>query len=351
MVVEGTALCDEKNTVNHPSDGLFMPAHKGIAYSFGSKQFRERRNPTSGNDLHRKYSVYGVDCTGLIITLLQHQGVKMPFVDAPNFTHTFLKTINEQYENLFARDLGYLKEDKLESGDILVWPKHVGLIANNSKDGQVLINSNGTSMPKDQAAQNSNWGPKRGVNPVALKTAIYGPDWLGTGYHVLRLIETGDALDGGMVIYFDKKLGKGLICAKEDQSAGISWDANIFDGTKFIGNTVAGTSSELFTGVLNTAKIVQAIGWENNAAGLCDKLDLNGYTDWALPSLTESYYFSILQQEKGKGNFALGRYWTSTDSELASKTAAKVLYFAGAPTNNDNKFLKNRVRAIREFKL
>jgi hypothetical protein len=90
------------------------------------------------------------------------------------------------------------------------------------------------------------------------------------------------------------------------------------------GTDVPGTSAELGMGKANTALIVamlDTLGERGRAAQYCDTLNVNGYTDWFLPSKLELDQLYWQLAFKGVGEFlGLGQgYWSSTeyDSEKA----------------------------------
>jgi hypothetical protein len=94
---------------------------------------------------------------------------------------------------------------------------------------------------------------------------------------------------------------------------------------------VGATDSAVFTGKLNTDKIVAALGSGYYAAKLCDDLVLNGYSDWYLPSLLETKLMK--------------KYcWSST--ELSTTIA---LYNFSRRTTQGLKSLKRNIYAIRTF--
>ena len=91
MLTQAQALSGTK-IISYPAEGDTRPEHKGIAYSFGRRDVTQRLNPTAGNDLHRKYAVFGTDCSGLMITLLQSQGGSIVNTTVTGF-ETALRTV------------------------------------------------------------------------------------------------------------------------------------------------------------------------------------------------------------------------------------------------------------------
>ena len=61
----------------------------------------------------------------------------------------------------------------------------------------------------------------------------------------------------------------------------------------------------------NTINIVTYCSTMGIAARICYDLDLNGYTDWFLPSLDELSLMYTNLKLNGYGGFA-GNYWSST---------------------------------------
>ena len=98
---------------------------------------------------------------------------------------------------------------------------------------------------------------------------------------------------------------------------------------------------------LECASIDQSDGivW-NNASQLCTSYNLNGYTDWYLPSLEELNLMYINLKQNGIGNFADEYYWSSTEFNEAG---AAVQRFSDGTQANSNKEILRKVRVIRAF--
>jgi hypothetical protein len=117
----------------------------------------------------------------------------------------------------------------------------------------------------------------------------------------------GDSYKGGIVAYLFKAGNPGyvegephgFIIASSNQSSGIKWASN----------AVAGTSIELGTGNSNTNFIVANQGLGAYAAKICYDLELNGFTDWYLPSHGD--LSAIYPNKSIIGGFTNTFYWSS----------------------------------------
>jgi len=155
-------------------------------------------------------------------------------------------------------------------------------------------------------------------------------------------LEIGSDYQGGIIFYLDYSGQHGLICASYDQSPALPWS----NGTNIITNA---SGSDIGTGMANTTAIVAAQGAGSYAAQLCNDLDLNGYSDWYLPSKSECFYMYFnLKTLKGLGNFTDALYWSST--EASQNNVYSQYGNDGFPPNGGYyKNTLNHVRAIRSF--
>jgi hypothetical protein len=160
----------------------------------------------------------------------------------------------------------------------------------------------------------------------------------------------GDFRYGGVVFWVDG-LGGGLVCAKEDQSAGIQW----YNGANVTTNA---TGTVVRTGQANTTSIiaVQGATQTNYAAGLVKAYNGSGYTDWYLPSkdeLNQMYLnkatintTAIANGGSGFANTFPTYYWSST--EYGSNYARGCDFLYGSRDLNVKSNIY-RVRAVRAF--
>jgi len=165
----------------------------------------------------------------------------------------------------------------------------------------------------------------------------------------------GDFAHGGIVFWVDETGRHGLVCTKEDQSAGIIWARRFIDTEAF--------GDGLFFGKKNTSIIISAqtaVGDTDviYAALICDELTITEdgiiYDDWYLPSRTELNLMwknraAINRTALANGGNAFennGFYWSS--NEYTDNLAWMQLFYSV----NQHYYFKSdiaRVRAVRAF--
>jgi hypothetical protein len=157
----------------------------------------------------------------------------------------------------------------------------------------------------------------------------------------------GDSYEGGIVAYilqvgdpgYDASKQKGLIAAESDQSTGAEWGCN--------GVAIAGADgTAIGTGNQNTIDIMAGCATAGTAARLCGELDLNGYTDWYLPSKNE--LTQLWTNRVAIGGFTTEAYWSSSEQ---SDVGGWAKAFASGNNFANGKQYKIYVRAIRSFEI
>lgn len=150
-------------------------------------------------------------------------------------------------------------------------------------------------------------------------------------------LAVGQAYGGGIIFYLDTGGTSGLIAAPFDQGTDVPW----FNGSILVTHA---TGTGLGAGSTNTAAIIATQGSGNYAANLCDQLELNGFSDWFLPSKDELQ--ALFLQKNVVGGFDDGFYWSST--EHGEGSAWEQVFNTGTQYFT-NKNFHIHVRAIRAF--
>jgi len=142
------------------------------------------------------------------------------------------------------------------------------------------------------------------VKAVNALGTIYGSDMT-----FIAAYGIGENINGGFVFYIDGTDLHGLVCAPTDQSTGAIWGC--------IGTLITGADGiAVGTGNQNTIDIVNGCSTAGIAARLCNDLDLNGYTDWFLPSIDELglMYTNLYLNELGHlGGLESYSYYSSSE--------------------------------------
>jgi uncharacterized protein (TIGR02145 family) len=177
----------------------------------------------------------------------------------------------------------------------------------------------------------------------------YATNGVGTAYgeeiSFIPVYAVGDSYQGGIIFNITGTYPNqhGLICALADQGAGTTWGCD--------GSVIAGADgTTVGTGNQNTTDIVNGCPTAGIAARICSDLNLNGYTDWYLPSLDElgllvQKYRDTMSSDFGGAFY----YWSST--EYSGNPATEALYynFTSGVYVNASKTQTAHVRAIRTF--
>lgn len=158
----------------------------------------------------------------------------------------------------------------------------------------------------------------------------------------------GDFYQGGVIFYLDASGEHGLVSAVSDQSSEAVWGCppKVINGADGLA---------IGTGAQNTLDIVNGCSSTISgfAAELCDQLEMNGFSDWYLPSKDE---LNALYENREKVNATSTanngtvlegtEYWSS--SHLNSNTVWIQHFSAGNQSGASEDKLYN-VRAIRSF--
>ena len=161
--------------------------------------------------------------------------------------------------------------------------------------------------------------------------------------------QVGDLAQGGIVFYVDSTGEKGLVAALEDLTGSFDWGC--------YGESVNGTDGTFIgTGYQNTLDIVnQGCATENGgitAAQAALDAEINGYSDWYLPSYNElREMYNTIGNGGSEGNIggfsnSWSFYWSSSVGNIGY---AWVLNFDSGTSDSHGEFRADRVRVIRAF--
>ncbi len=99
-------------------------------------------------------------------------------------------------------------------------------------------------------------------------------------------------------------------------------------------------------GLVVAASDLGKLDW-TNAITACNELELNGYSDWRLPTKEELDALYTTLKLHGKGDFENSSYWSS--SEYNSYYAWRQSFNTGKVDRRGNKTKQQLVRAVRDF--
>jgi hypothetical protein len=170
----------------------------------------------------------------------------------------------------------------------------------------------------------------------------------------------GESYGGGIIFYVYDGGKHGLIAATSDQSSDAKWDLSKGNETRAkangIGAGIRNTTTIIISSEISQRKSFKDNGWsfdsEDFAAVICNEYSKSEtvnslettYGDWYLPS---KYELNLLYLKRSTvGNFAADKYWSSTESD---EDKAWTINFSTSSNSPDEKTIKNRVRAIRNF--
>jgi len=155
-----------------------------------------------------------------------------------------------------------------------------------------------------------------------------------------KIGDTGPA--GGIVFYDKGSFSNGwryLEAAPTETEFTAQWGGR--------GTDIAGTTTTIGSGKRNTEIIVGKLGI-SSAAGMCTRLNFDGFTDWFLPSKDGLDLMYKNLKLMGWGGFSDSFYWSSSQD---SNTRAFSQFLSNGDQSSfaPNKTLGYSVRAVRAF--
>jgi hypothetical protein len=155
----------------------------------------------------------------------------------------------------------------------------------------------------------------------------------------------GDIGPAGGRIFYDKgEYSDGwryMEAAPASSEIDVPWGADSLD--------VIGTQLGIGSGKRNTELIIAGLidlGETGKAALMCREFNINGFSDWFLPSRNELNLMYVNLHLQGIGDFSGNWYWSS--SQCCSDHAWYIDFDHGGQYG-DIKYYQNRVRAVRFF--
>lgn len=149
----------------------------------------------------------------------------------------------------------------------------------------------------------------------------------------------GASYAGGTVFYLSADGQHGMV---------VTQDLGTYPWSVGPDSSLTNCDDDFGTGLQNTQNIVTATGSGSYAAKVCLDLNLNGYSDWYLPSKEELY--KVYQNETTNG-FS-GTYWSSTEVVYQNSSYGWFIKWGpGIPfsSNMTDKSSQFKVRAVRNF--
>ncbi|MCX6737911.1 MAG: InlB B-repeat-containing protein [Candidatus Parcubacteria bacterium] len=204
--------------------------------------------------------------------------------------------------------------------------------------GSGTITVNGTTVVSGEASGEIalTAGVEATITTIATETGKSAKTYT---IYITRIPAIGGDFQGGKVAYVDGTGLHGFIVATADQSTGAQWGC--------YETTISGADgTAIGTGNQNTIDIMAGCSTAGIAARLCGDLDLNGYTDWYLPSKDELNQLWV--NRVAIGVFVDGTNYRSS-SEVDSRHAWLQDFYGGFQDNTTSKAYLMYVRAIRSF--
>jgi hypothetical protein len=121
-----------------------------------------------------------------------------------------------------------------------------------------------------------------------------------------REYQVGDTGPAGGIVFYDRGFREDGWRYLEAAPASMEYEGEW--GVR--GTNISGTSTEVGSGKKNTQILSASLS--NQAAQICARMNIRGFTDWFLPSRDELYYMYRNLASRGLGSFDKGYYWSSS---------------------------------------
>lgn len=169
---------------------------------------------------------------------------------------------------------------------------------------------------------------------------------LDNGLSIERALQTypvdslyGKFYQGGFVFYVNTTDFTGMVISPTNIKEYLYWHFNE--------DKTGATDTTFGAGESNTSTIISVVGTDTFAAQVCSDLELNGYSDWYLPSLGELDVIRLNLYNKKLGNLSPFYYWSSSEGNKSFH--AWMMYLPNGNVAQEEKRTNRHVRAVRNF--
>jgi hypothetical protein len=174
-----------------------------------------------------------------------------------------------------------------------------------------------------------------------------GTKWMNFDGTDAQTLDVGDSYRGGIIAYILKPGNPGYVAGEFHGYIAAPSD---LDGSGRWGCfrlIIGGTSIELGTGETNTNTIYDNFIHNDLCLGavtMCHDYNLNGYSDWYMPSKNE--LLKLFHNRAAIGGFSLSPYWSSS---AGGPESAYLVHFKYGTSSNSSRADFWLVRPIRSF--
>jgi cell wall-associated NlpC family hydrolase len=168
------SLLSARSTYSIADEGTNQPAQpNGLAYVWGSKDPTVRKTGSSSSGGKCSKLLYGLDCSGFIDQLAKSAGLNINFGNNSTGTavlknadswNTAIKASGHEKLKMEDYKPGTLAKSQLESGDIIYWSSHIGIIVMVNGEPTVYNSAGNKDLDCDASS-----GAKRGPVQIPLK--------------------------------------------------------------------------------------------------------------------------------------------------------------------------------------
>jgi hypothetical protein len=187
-----------------------------------------------------------------------------------------------------------------------------------ASDNPVTAILSGNTRTASYRIENLQGGNKYFFWVSSVDNGVESPKSESISAETSNTFQIGERGPAGGLIFYDKGVfsnGWRYMEAAPNDIGPAQWGANR--------TAVGGTSTSVGTGKANTQRIIPVLtqAGEDGAALLCSALNINGFTDWFLPSMDELNLMYINLKQKRLGGFGDVRYWSSSEGGRISSVS------------------------------